>query len=410
MQVETETEIKQTNETSIKDDLHNWEIYLIKNKINSKCYVGQALCYTGSNNSKWGTIGRWKSHVREALNSSGDHCIALNNAIRKYGVDNFEVTTLVKCHKDELDEHEIIYITECDSIQPNGYNIKFGGYSSKNSESTIEKMKIAHLGTRKEKKVRKYPEDNDLPKYIKAHRPYGHITSYVITKFPIGIESTECIKDTYFTISKYESKENAYQHSINYLNELKEKYKHINEEVFKEKSVIVPLKKFIEKKEDRLKEKLPEYIYPILEDNKIAGYYVDGIINIQKNNLFPKRVFNEKTNRWNLDSSKKYVAILHYINQHKVDMSNFYIDKIDINDVSESFYEKYYLPKYFNVLKANGEFIGFRINGFPCEKHVGGKYKKEFRLKTMKSNRTIDEAYEAGIEELIDLKKTFNIV
>ena len=405
-----ETEIKQTNETSIKDDLHNGEIYLIKNKINGKCYIGQALCYTGSNNSKWGTTGRWKSHIREALNSSGDHCIALNNAIRKYGVDNFEVTTLVKCHKDELDEHEIIYITEYDSIQPNGYNIKFGGYSSKNSESTIEKMKIAHLGTRKEKKTRKYPEDNDLPKYIKAHRPYGHITSYVITKFPIGTEATEYIKDTYFTISKYKSKEDAYQHAINYLNELKEKYKHINEEVFKEKSIIIPPKKFIEKKEDRLKEKLPEYIYPILEDNKIAGYYVDGIINVQKNNPYPKRVFNEKTNRWNLDSSKKYVAILKYINEHKVDMSNFYIDEIDINDVSESFYEKYYLPKYFNVLKANGEFIGFRINGFPCEKHAGGKYKKEFRLKTMKGNRTIDEAYEIGIEELIDLKKSFNIL
>ena len=156
MQTETEieTETKQTNETSIKDDLHNGEIYLIKNKINGKCYIGQAMCYTGSNNSKWGTIGRWKSHVRESLHSSGDHCIALNNAIRKYGQDNFEVTTLVKCPIDKLDEHEIIYITEYNSIQPNGYNIKFGGYSSKNNESTIQKMKIAHLGTRKEKKVR----------------------------------------------------------------------------------------------------------------------------------------------------------------------------------------------------------------------------------------------------------------
>lgn len=257
-----QTEIKETNNISIKDDLHNGEIYLIKNKINNKCYIGQAMCYTGSNNSKWGTIGRWKSHIREALQSSNDHCIALNNAIRKYGQDNFEVTTLIKCHIDKLDEYEIIYITEYNSIQPNGYNIKSGGYSSKNNESTIQKMKIAHLGTRKEKKVRKYLEDNDLPKYIKAHRPYGDITSYVITKFPIGIETTECIKDTYFPISKYGSKEHALQHAIHYLNELKEKYKHINEEIFKEKSMIVPPKKITEKKEDKLKEKLPEYIYP----------------------------------------------------------------------------------------------------------------------------------------------------
>lgn len=405
--MQTETETNTLNETSIIDDLHNGEIYLIKNKINGKCYVGQALCYTGSNNSKWGTKGRWKSHIREALNSTGDHCIALNNAIRKYGHDNFEVTTLVKCHKDEMDEHEIIYIAEYDSIQPNGYNIKSGGYSSKNNESTIQKMKIAHLGTRKDKKIRKHDEDNDLPKYIKAYRQNGNIKSYVITKFPIGIESSEYIKDTYFTISKYASKEDAYQNAINYLNELKQKYNYINEEVFKEKSVIVPPKKFIEKKEDKLKEKLPEYIYPIIEDKKLAGYFVDEIIDVQKNKPFPKRVFNEKTNRWNLDSAKKYIAILKYINEHKVDMSNFYIDEIDINDVSESFYEKYYLPKYFNIFRSKGVIVGFCINGFPSDKYKSGKYEKQFRLKTMKGIRTMDEAYEAGIEELNDLKKGY---
>ena len=419
-----ETETKQTNETSIKDDLHNGEIYLIKNKINGKCYIGQALCYTGSNNSKWGTTGRWKSHIREALNSSGDHCIALNNAIRKYGVDNFEVTTLVKCHKDELDEHEIIYITEYDSIQPNGYNIKFGGYSSKNNESTIEKMKSSHtgllhsektkiniskgqIGNKREKRYeRKYPEDKDLPKYLKAFRKNENITGYIVGDIPIGIEEKEYTSKISFSVTKYGSKENALKHAIDYLNKTLEKYKYIQEEIKKIKD-IETIEKVKIVKEDKLKEKLPEYIYPILEENKIAGYYVDGIINIQKNNPFSKRVFTEKTNRWNLDSAKKYVEILNYINEHKVDMSNFYIDEIDINDISESFYEKYYLPKYFNTLKRKGEFIGFCINGFPSDKHVGGKYKKEFRFKTMKGIRTIDETYEAGIEELNDLKKGY---
>jgi hypothetical protein len=421
--MQTESEIKETNDTSIKDDLHNGEIYLIKNKINNKCYIGQAMCFTGSNNSKWGTIGRWKSHIREALNLSNDHCIALNNAIRKYGHDNFEVTTLVKCHKDKLDEYEIKYITEYNSIQPNGYNIKFGGYSSKNNESSIEKMKTSHtgllhsektkiniskgqIGNRREKSYnRKNPEDIDLPKYIQARRYEGNIIAYIVGDIPIGIEEKEYTSKITFSVTKYGSKENALKNAIDYLNETLEKYKYIEEEIKNMKDI-----KNIEKvkilKEDKLKEKLPEYIYPILEDNKIAGYYVDGIINIQKNEPFPKRVFNEKTNRWNLDSSIKYVEILKYINEHKVDMSNFYIDEIDINDISESFYEKYYLPKYFNIFRKKGKFIGFCINGFPSDKHVGGKYKKEFRLKTIKGIRTIDEAYEAGIKELDDLKKS----
>ena len=33
--MQTEIETKQTNETSIKDDLHNGEIYLIKNNFRS---------------------------------------------------------------------------------------------------------------------------------------------------------------------------------------------------------------------------------------------------------------------------------------------------------------------------------------------------------------------------------------
>ena len=48
---------------------------------------------------------------------------------------------------------------------------------------------------------------------------------------------------------------------------------------------------------------MPEYIYPILEDNKINGYYVDKIFD-NNGKKYPKRTFNEKTNRWNLDEAK----------------------------------------------------------------------------------------------------------
>ena len=35
-------------------------------------------------------------------------------------------------------------------------------------------------------------------------------------------------------------------------------------------------------------------------------------------------------------------------------MKTYFIDEIDINDIDKTFYENYYLPKYFNVLRKKG--------------------------------------------------------
>jgi hypothetical protein len=45
------------------------EVYLIRNKENEKCYIGQAMKMVGVvKPQKWGAQGRWKSHLREAKN------------------------------------------------------------------------------------------------------------------------------------------------------------------------------------------------------------------------------------------------------------------------------------------------------------------------------------------------------
>ena len=230
-----------------ENDLNNGQIHSIKNKINGKYYIGQAICFTGSNNNKWGTLGRWKSHLREAINSNTqDHCILLNNAIRKYGKVNFEISTLIKCHKDELDENEINFIQQFNSIKPYGYNIKAGGYKSKLSEDTILKMKESHtghehsektkekigknqIGNRRTAMKRKNAEDNDLPKYIRCSRINNIIKGYIIDCFPIGIEKAEYLPVITFSIAKYGTKEIALESAIDHLNKLKEKYKYIEE-------------------------------------------------------------------------------------------------------------------------------------------------------------------------------------
>ena len=99
--------------------------------------------------------------------------------------------------------------------------------------------------------------------------------------------------------------------------------------------------------------------------------------------------------------------MLKYINQNNVELKYVTINDLEVNDIEKSFYEKYYLPMYFNVFRKKGEILGFCINGYPCDKFKDGKYKKEYRLKTMKGTRTLDEAYLQGIEDLYDLKKGY---
>ena len=421
MQKQTSTENLNEN-FNLTNDLHNGQIYLIKNKSNGKCYIGQAMCFTGFNNARWGTLGRWKSHIREATRSTQDHCVLLNNAIRKYGADNFEVSTLIKCNNNTLDEHEIKFIEKYNCIMPHGYNLKKGGYSSKNNEETILKMKASHsgkehsektkekigksqVGNRRTEKKRIHEEDNHLPKYICSLRRDGDIKGYSIRCFPIGVKEKEYLKDITFSLAKYGTKEKALESAIEYLSNLKEEYKYVEDEIniVKEENL---QKSITEKKENKILEKLPEYIYPILEDNKINGYYVDNIFD-NKNKKYPRRTFNEKTNRWNLDEAKKFIEMLKYINQNNVELKYVTINDLEVNDIEKSFYEKYYLPMYFNVFRKKGEILGFCINGYPCDKFKDGKYKKEYRLKTMKGTRTFDEAYLQGIEDLYDLKKGY---
>jgi hypothetical protein len=371
-----EKEINVYDNFNLIDDLHNGQIYLIKNKMNEKCYIGQSMCFIGNNNSKWGTYGRWKSHIREATRSNQDHCVLLNNAIRKYGENNFEVKTLIKCSNNELDEYEIKFIKEYNSLTPNGYNLKSGGYSSKNNEETILKMKQAHcgkehseevknkigksqIGNRRTVKKRIYEEDNNLPKYISSMRVNKDLKGYIICRFPIGINKKEYLKDITFSIVKYNTKENALQKAIEYLSKLKEQYKYVDEEVniIKEESV---QKSIIEKKENKILKKLPQYIYPIIEDNKINGYYVDNILD-NDGKKYSKRFFNEKTNRWNLDEAKKFIEMLKYINENNIELKFTSIDELNVNDIEKAFYQKYYLPMYFNILRKKNEVIGFCI-------------------------------------------------
>ena len=127
-----------------KKDIYNCPkcagIYLIKNKINGKCYIGQSIKLQK----------RIKEHFRNYTQEKYPH-IVLYKAFKKYGLENFELTVLKvfknalsRYTKQQLDFWEKYYIKQYDTYN-NGYNSTLGGDAGvlgyKYTEETKNKLK-----------------------------------------------------------------------------------------------------------------------------------------------------------------------------------------------------------------------------------------------------------------------------
>lgn len=108
-------------------------IYLVKNTVNGKCYVGQ---------TRYTLQERWANHC-----SKNSGCTALKNAICKYGKDAFQLTVIdTATDENELDEKERYWIEKLNTLAPNGYNLKTGGERVRFTEEVRNKLRKANLG------------------------------------------------------------------------------------------------------------------------------------------------------------------------------------------------------------------------------------------------------------------------
>ena len=92
----------------------NGIIYLHKNKVNGKCYIGQTF---QKPNERWKNGNGYRNQPK------------FYNAILKYGWDNFEHIILEQnLSEDIIDEREKYWIDYYKSFLPeNGYNLTLGG-------------------------------------------------------------------------------------------------------------------------------------------------------------------------------------------------------------------------------------------------------------------------------------------
>jgi hypothetical protein len=392
-------------------ELNKCEIYLIQNKVNGKIYVGKANKYVSKDNLSWGTTGRWKSHVREALNNTTDHCRLLNAAIRKYKPDSFDVTKICDCTKEEVERLEQLHIKEYGSLVPAGYNLNEGGSSGKDSDYTrnlksesrktvvpteahLRNISLGQLGNRRNCKQRKHQEDGALPKYVNATRRGDVIIGYSIQKFPIGTVNKDYISE-HFTNSKHPNK--ALEQALERLQELENLYgEKVQQEIKARRD-----QEYTEKakaKAEKLNPPKHDYIFTIIHETKIAGYKVCGLKDTN-GQIIPYKIFNNcQQNRWNLQRAEKYVQQIKTFVEKGIKIDDWAtidtVYKCDKQGIEDE-----HLPKYINITKYKGEKCGYVVNGYPLPN--GKKSCNKFT----KSKFTMEERYQQAIAYLEEIKQ-----
>jgi group I intron endonuclease len=212
------------------------EVYVIRNTVDDKRYVGQAVIIS-SQNRWYGTQARWTGHKSDARTHNEDKCRFLNAAIREYGEDNFEIQAVLTCKVEYLTHYVDMLIIEYDTLnRDKGYNLRTAGRNGKASEETKRRMSEAMRGekhhqygkTRTEDERKKISQtiidsvvryDHDektvLPKYLK-YVNWTDQVGYHIVSHPL-------CKQKSFTNKKYTIGEKK-QIAIDYLNILNDEF------------------------------------------------------------------------------------------------------------------------------------------------------------------------------------------
>ena len=127
-------------------------IYIIRNKINNKLYIGQTIEEKGfceRYNFSGEDIERvYKYHLynKEHNRSYNVHLLIF---IEKYGFKAFEVDEEfdIAYSKEELDKLEDLYIKVYNTVSGDyGYNNKYGGANGKHTEGTKQYLRDINLG------------------------------------------------------------------------------------------------------------------------------------------------------------------------------------------------------------------------------------------------------------------------
>lgn len=186
-------------------------IYIIKNNINNKVYIGQTTMTVHE---------RFMSHTKPSILKQRSS-YKLYNAMNMYGVNNFYVETLEEnIPLEQLDELEIQYIAQYDSYN-NGYNSTPGGdgriINKINNEEEV--LKMAQEGYKAQEIADKF-QVNKATIFRTLHKLgfYYHINQEEVLELReqgySNIEIGELLNCDPHTVTRRLQKENIRKHRI----------------------------------------------------------------------------------------------------------------------------------------------------------------------------------------------------
>lgn len=132
----------------------NGFIYIIRNTINNKVYIGQ---------TRTSVKQRWKEHLRHA--QYGKQII--NRAMKKYGVDKFYIEMLETCDLEDLDYKEMYYIELYNSTDKSkGYNASIGGNTPRFKRKILSISDLINLYINKKFTLEEIAKKFEVSRYI----------------------------------------------------------------------------------------------------------------------------------------------------------------------------------------------------------------------------------------------------
>jgi hypothetical protein len=134
------------------------EIYKITNIATNKLYVGQAVSHI-LNHKKYRPYGmekRLACHISEAFSSKKNQSQYLNNAIKKYGPQNFKVELIRVCTIKDAEHIEKEEIIKNNSLYPNGYNLNTGGKQFAHTDESKKRVSTGVMNYSKDKKMERF--------------------------------------------------------------------------------------------------------------------------------------------------------------------------------------------------------------------------------------------------------------